>query len=180
MKSIRYVALLRGINVGGNNKVEMSKLKKVFEDLGFSDVRTYINSGNVIFESVEKDTKKLNSIIEKAIKATFRFEVKTLIRTDKELKKLCKIIPSTWKNDTEQKTDVLFLWDAFNKKSTLDTLSLTPGIDNVKYISGAIIWNIKRKEYNKSALHKIIGTTFYKNTTIRNVNTVHKLKALIE
>lgn len=177
---MKYIAFLRGINVGGNNKVEMSKLKKMFEDTGYTNVRTYINSGNIIFESPEIDTKKLNSEIEKAIKAKFKFEVKALIRTDKDLKKLCKLIPSTWKNDTKQKTDVLFLWDAFNKKSTLDTLLPKPGVDNVKYIPGAIVWNIQRRNYNKSALHKIVGTALYKNTTIRNINTVRKLNQLME
>jgi uncharacterized protein (DUF1697 family) len=62
----KYVALLRGINVGGNNRVEMTKLKKVFEELGFADVSTYINSGNVIFSSQRKDAEHFPGEIEKA------------------------------------------------------------------------------------------------------------------
>jgi uncharacterized protein (DUF1697 family) len=60
---MKYIALLRGINVGGNHKVEMKNLKALFESLGFSDVSTYINSGNVIFESNEERSVVLEKII---------------------------------------------------------------------------------------------------------------------
>lgn len=170
-----YVALLRGINVGGNKKVSMAELKKVFEKLGYEDVRTYINSGNVIFTS----SKKSFSSIEKALKKAFGFDVAVIVRDAKSIQKLNKAIPATWKNDSKQRTDVLFLWDAYDNKKSLKLFTVKPKIDNLKYVSGAIIWNFDRKNYNKSGMGKMIGTLVYKNLTARNVNTVRKLAAMM-
>jgi uncharacterized protein (DUF1697 family) len=171
----KYVALLRGINVGGNNKVEMPKLKKVFESLGFENVSTYINSGNVIFETDKKD---LEPQIEKALKKAFEFELRIVVRDAKNIKKLCKEIPKDWLNDTEQRTDVLFLWDEFDTKKSVDLIKTT-GVDTLKYIDGAIVWHVKRKDVAKSGMKKFIGSLIYKNMTARNINTVRKLNELL-
>lgn len=171
----KYVALLRGINVGGNNKVEMSKLKKVFGSLGFENVSTYINSGNVIFETDKKD---LEPLIEKVLKKTFGFSLRIVIRDAKNIKKLCKDIPKDYLNNTEQRTDVLFLRDEFNTKKSIHLIKTTE-VDTLKYIDGAIIWNVKRKDVTKSGMKKFIGTLIYKNMTARNINTVRKLNELL-
>lgn len=176
---MKYIALLRGINVGGNNKVEMSKLKKVFEELGFTNIITYINSGNVIFESAQKQPKNLAKQIEQAIHKQFGFTVRTLVKTHRDIQKLCEALPAEWKNDVDQKTDILFLWDKFDNKRSVDLLSAKPGIDNLKYSAGTIIWNLDKRNYNKSAMRKFIGTTLYKNMTARNINTVRKLAELM-
>ncbi len=176
---MKYLALLRGINVGGNCKVEMPRLKQVFESSGFSNVLTYINSGNIIFEAPARPKDKLARAIEKTLKKSFGFEIKTLVRTASEIQKLSKGIPATWTNDAEQKTDVLFLWDAFDSKSTIGEITTNSDIDSLKYISGAIAWNVHRKNYNKSGMRKFIGTKVYKHMTARNVNTVRKLASLM-
>lgn len=170
-----YVALLRGINVGGNSKVSMAELKKVFEQLGYQDVATYINSGNVIFTS----TKKNFSAIEKALKKAFGFAIRVVVRDAKNIIKVNKAIPATWKNDGKQKTDILFLWDDYDSKKSLKLINASPKIDNLKYVSGSIIWNIPRSKYNKSGMNKFFGTELYKNMTARNVNTVRKLAQLM-
>lgn len=175
----KYVALLRGINVGGNNKVEMKKLREVFESLGFSSVSTYINSGNVVFASSEK-VDGLSKKIEKALEKTFGFAIRVVVRDAKNIQALIKKIPSHWKNDSEQRTDVLFLWDEFNKKTTLSLIVTTKDIDSLLYIPGAIVWNMKRSGYNKSGMRKFIGTLVYKNMTARNINTVRKLSVLLK
>lgn len=170
-----YLALLRGINVGGNKKVSMAELKKVFEKLDYSDVRTYINSGNVVFTSSKKDFSK----IEKALKKAFGFDVAVVVRDAKSIKKLNKAIPAAWTNDAKQRTDVLFLWDEYDSKKSLKLFTVKPKIDNLKYVSGAIIWNFERKHYTKSGMGKMIGTLIYKNLTARNVNTVRKLASMM-
>lgn len=175
-----YIALLRGINVGGKAKVEMAQLKTVFESLGYTNVRTYINSGNVIFKS--QDINSLENIreeIEKALQKKFHFPVRTLLRDAQQITNLVKKIPSEWKNDSTHKTDVLFLWDDYSNKNSLDLLKINPNIDFVKYIDGSIIWHIERSNYNKSGMRTFIGTTLYKNMTARNVNTVRKLGELL-
>ncbi len=171
----KYVALLRGINVGGNNKVEMPKLKKVFESLGFENVSTYINTGNVIFETDKKD---LEPLIEKALKKAFRFELRIVIRDAENIKKLCKEIPKSWQNNTEQRTDILFLWNEFDKDKSVDLIKTTE-VDTLKYIDGAIVWNVNRKDIAKSGMKRFIGSIIYKNMTARNVNTVRKIGELM-
>ncbi len=171
-----YLALLRGINVGGNNKVSMSELKKIFESLDFTQVFTYINSGNVIFQtSAQVVTEK----IELALKKTLGFEIRVVVRDAKNIQKLCSEIPLRWKNDTEHKTDVLFLWPEFAHKKSIGLITATE-VDTLTYLDGAIVWHIDKKNYNKSGLHKFIGTHLYKNMTARNINTVRKLGELMK
>lgn len=171
----KYVALLRGINVGGNKKVEMSKLKKAFEAMGYTDVSTYINSGNVIFSSARENF----DIIEATLKNIFKFDIPVVVRSDANIKSTAKKIPKEWLNDGEQKCDVIFLWDEYDKKSTLKLIKIKEGIDELMYVPGAIIWHIGRGNYTKSAMNKFIGTSVYKNMTARNVNTVRKLAELL-
>lgn len=172
----KYVALLRGINVGGNNKVEMPRLKKAFESLGFSNVSTYINTGNVIFETSRGG---LAAVIEKALKNNFGFEIRVVVRDAKNIQKLCKILPPMWTNDADQKTDVLFLWDKYDSKKSLDLIKAT-SVDTLKYVDGAIAWNVPNKGLNKSGMKKFIGSVVYKNMTARNINTVRKLNELMK
>ena len=171
-----YVALLRGINVGGNNKIEMKKLKGLFETLGFKNVQTYINSGNVIFTT---DATGLEDTIETAIHTHFGFPVRIVIREDKNIRKLCKALPITWTNDDIKRTDILFLRDQYDSKKSLDLIKTTD-VDNLMYIPGAIIWNVARVNVTKSGLRTFIGSELYKHMTARNVNTVRKLNELLQ
>lgn len=175
----KYLALFRGINVGGKHKVEMKRLKMVFEGAGFSNVVTYINSGNVIFESNESDADALILVIKKILKESFSFDIEVLIRKSSNITKLVKKIPSDWHNDGVQKTDVLFLWDDFDNKKSLSLIKRVDGIDRVLYISGAIVWNIKVKDWGRSGMSKFTTSELYKKMTARNVNTARKLGELM-
>jgi uncharacterized protein (DUF1697 family) len=172
----KYIALLRGINVDGNNKVEMKSLQKTFENLGFDSVVTYINSGNVIFSSsVLPNVEK----IEKVIEQDFGFYVKVLIISSENLIQVCDSIPDNWLNNSEMKTDVLFLWEEFDKPETLQLIKTNPEVDSLIYSHGAIIWHVLKKDYKQSGMDKFVGTKVYKNMTARNVNTVRKLVEII-
>jgi uncharacterized protein (DUF1697 family) len=176
-----YVALLRGINVGGKNTVDMKQLKAVFEDAGMSDVKTYINSGNVIFSSKVRAKAKLVQQIEEGIAKRFGFEVRVVLRGLVEMKALVKAIPSTWTNDQKMRCDVMFLWKEFDRPSVLDQFKHDPKMEDVRYARGAVIWRIDRKDVNRSRMWRgIFGTPLYKQMTIRNCNTVRKLLALME
>lgn len=175
-----YVALLRGINVGGNNKIEMKQLRAVFEALGFSDVLTYINSGNIIFASDKNDTTNFVPEIEAALKKSFGFAVRAIVRDEKNIRTIEKTIPNDWSNDTKQRTEIMFLWDEFAKKSTLKLIPTNPDVDTLLYAGGAVIWHVAdRKQYSKSGLRKFIGTDVYQHMTARNVNTLRKLITLM-
>jgi uncharacterized protein (DUF1697 family) len=173
-----YLALLRGINVGGKTKVEMPRLKAVFEALGCQDVTTYINSGNVIF-SDKRTAKDLVPLIEAALNKEFKLSLRVVLRDAANLKKLCHKIPSKWTNDGEQKTDVMFLWEEIDSKDILQKIVIKPEIENVLHVDGALVWNIGRQNVTKGSSIKLIKTDVYLHMTVRNVNTVRKLHSLM-
>lgn len=175
---MKYVALLRGINVGGHSKVEMARLKVLFESLGFRDVYTYINSGNVIFSTTDSRPALIPKI-EQAIEREFALTVRVILRSEGSIKKLCASIPEAWTNDKTQKTDVMFLWPDIDDPQILTQLPINPDIERVMYIEGAIVWNIDRDNASRSGAIKIIGTNLYKLMTVRNINTVRKLLLLV-
>ncbi len=174
-----YVALLRGVNVGGKARVPMEELKKVFVSLGYVSVSTYINSGNVIFSTVEKSEKILEATIEQALKKEFKFRIATLVRTGESIKKLAEVIPVHWVNDASYKTDILFLWESHDSATSLKKISSNPDVDTLKYLDGVIVWHCNRSQYAKSGMHKFVGTEIYKHMTARNINTVRKLAARV-
>lgn len=175
-----YVALLRGINVGGKNKIDMKMLKQTFEKVGMNDVVTYINSGNIIFSYEDVTKTELSHILEEAIYSDFQLQIKVLIRSIDEVREIISRIPDTWKNDKKTKSDVMFLWEEIDDESVLENLVIKPGFDTVKYTPGAILWTVAKKDVSKSGISRIVGTKFYKKVTIRNVNTAHKLYELMK
>jgi len=176
---MRYVALLRGINVGGNAKIEMSRLRQVFETLGSTNVITYINSGNVLFDD-NRGRNDLPHIIEQAIQEEFALNVPVLVRTADEIQALAALIPADWSNDTVQRTDVLFLWDTIDNDEILAKVKINQDIERLIYTPGALIWNIGREHVRRGAAIKLIKTDVYKQMTIRNSTTVRKLANLLK
>ncbi len=171
---MKYVALLRGINAGKQRRVDMKKLKLVFEKLGLTDVETYINSGNVIFKS-PKSKNAVSADVIKILKDEFDFEIPVLIKTETEIKKIAKAIPDDWQNDKNQRTDIAYLFKEFDSEKIVTELPFNKDVADIRYVKGAIFWNLSRKDYDKSRLNKLIGCKFYKYMTLRNVNTARFL-----
>ncbi|WP_103107145.1 DUF1697 domain-containing protein [Brevibacillus reuszeri] len=174
-----YTALLRGINVGGKNKVDMKILKKSFEQAGMKNVVTYINSGNIIFTTTEHSKNDIAQILEKAILNTFGLHIKVLVLSLEDMKKVMSSLPESWTNDDKMRSDVLFLWEDINDESILDQLTFKPEIETVKYAPGAILWAIDKINVTKGSMTKLVGTKLYKQMTIRNVNTTRKIYELM-
>ncbi len=175
-----YVALLRGINVGGKNKVAMKQLKAVFEDGGMRSVRTYINSGNVIFDTTERARARLTQRLEDAIARRFGFRIEVLLRDLRTMRALVHAIPPEWTDDAKMRCYVMFLWDDVARPSVLEELPFKPEIDDVRYVAGAIVWRVDRKNITRSGMAKMVGTPLYKQMTIRSVNTTRKLLELMD
>jgi len=171
---MKYIALLRGINVGGNRKVEMKKLKSLFESLGFENISTYINSGNVIFESSKKQNL-IQKEIEAGIEKEFGFAVAILLKTEKEMQNIATAIPADWQNDKEYKADVAYLFPEIDSRKIMADLPFRREYLDVRYVKGALLWHLDRKNYNHSHLNKIIGHRLYQLVTVRNVNTARRL-----
>ncbi len=171
---MRYIALLRGINVGKNKRVEMARLRALFEALGCVEVSTYINSGNVIFES-SKSREVISREAGENMQKEFGFEIPAIIKTQTEMKRIAEAIPADWQNDPKQRTDVAYLFNNIDSKKVIDELPLNRDFVDVRYVKGAVFWNIDRKNYNKSRLNKLIGHELYQHMTMRNVNTARFL-----
>ena len=175
-----YVALLRGVNVGGKGTVSMTELKQTFEKAGMEQVRTYINSGNVVFASTDQDKTKLTISLERAIEEAHKLPVKVLLKTLADMRALHKKIPSTWIQGKELKCDVAFLWPDIDKPAVLNDIPVNKAYEDVRYLPGAVIRKIAYADYKKGRFHQIIGTPVYKSMTLRNTNTVRKILELME
>lgn len=174
-----YLGLLRGINVGGKNLVSMSRLKAAFERAGMEDVSTFIASGNILFRHEGKPAP-LAPLLERVIAKEFKLPIKVLLRDLKQMQATAKAIPRTWRNDDRMKCDVFFLWEEHDRAEVLKELPAKKGVDDYKYVAGAVIWRVLRKNINKTRMTKIVGTKLYAGMTIRNCSTVRKLATLME
>lgn len=175
---MKYVALLRGINVGGNRKVPMSDLKATFERAGMSDVTTYINSGNVIFTTRATDVARISSVIEKAIESEYGFPVMVLLRDADEMRTLARELGDR-ANDASTKCDVLLLAPEIDSPDVLDQLVIKADIDQVRYVPGAVLWHVDRHLVTRSGLVRVVGTDLYARITVRNCNTIRKLAEMM-
>jgi uncharacterized protein (DUF1697 family) len=179
-KLVTYVALLRGVNVGGNAMINMKALKESFEKAGYENVRTYINSGNVIFETNKTDPRKLEVSIEKILSKEYKLESKVVIRSFEEMEKLVKVLPKDWDGSKERRFNVMFLRHTIDSKDILKDLKPKEGIEDVVYKSGALLWSAYVKTLTRSSMLKVASAAIYKDMTIRNLNTTKKLYELMK
>lgn len=179
---MKYVALLRGINVGGKNKVSMTELKQYLEKAGYLNVRTYINSGNVLVES-ELGTDAVCSEIEDIILRNFALDspvIKVLVLSDNQLKAIVSKKPNGFgENPDTYHSDVIFLM-GIKSKDALEVFKPRAGVDTVWTGDGVIYSQRLSALRTKSRLNQIMSTSLYKAMTIRNWNTTVKLLELVE
>ncbi len=173
-----YVAFLRGVNVGGKGIVSMAAIKQALVALGLSDVRTYINSGNVIFSTRASQAQQLTARIEKALEQHTGMAIKVLVMDHKTLRTMIDAIPPDWVDDKTMRTYVLLLWKELDDRRILDRLPIKPGVDELRYTPGAVVWRVDRENVGRSQMNRIVGTPLYKKITIRSANTMRKLNEL--
>jgi uncharacterized protein (DUF1697 family) len=176
---MKYVALLRGVNVGGANMISMAELKAAFEDAGMSAVRTHINSGNLAFSTDIVDRKQLTEILREAVRERTGLDIDLQLRDVDELRAIVEAIPSVWRNDDSMRCDVVFLQPDVDRAGILEELGPRPGIEDALYVPGAVIWRVDRKNAARSRLTKIVGTPLYSRVTVRNCSTTRKLLELV-
>ncbi|HEX2906168.1 MAG TPA: DUF1697 domain-containing protein [Phototrophicaceae bacterium] len=177
-----YIILLRGINVGGKNKVPMAGLKKCLEALGFSNVLTYIASGNVILES-DHPTDEIKAQIEAALPENFKLDtqiIKVLVLTRNHLQAVIDNKPEGFGEQPEKyHSDVIFLM-GITPEEALPVFAPREGVDRI-WPGAAVIYSQRLSaERTKSRLNKIMGTPAYKSMTIRTWNTITRLLKLLE
>ena len=178
---MRYILLLRGINVGGKNKVSMSELKVLLTELGFEYVASYINSGNLFFSSVESYESCIPKI-KHLLEMNFDFSIPfTLINKDDYLKEK-ENLPEWWYQEMARR-DVLFFSCDSDRSKIVDFIEKATLYNEIVYIGkNAVFWGkYDESEYMKTTYHKkLIKQDFYKQITIRNGNTFEKIAEIFE
>jgi uncharacterized protein (DUF1697 family) len=177
---MKYVALLRGINVGGNNIIKMADLKVACETAGFSNVITFIQSGNVIFESSETNSEKITKKLETTFSKAFNYQSKIVLRSLPQLKKVLKEMPADWKTRQDIRCYVAFIKEPITADDVLKEVELRDDVDYVKKSEGVLYFTTVLSEITKSKLGKIIVKKIFQNVTIRNLNSTKKILALME
>ena len=174
-----FVALLRAVNVGGNNMISMRALKESFETMGFTDVTTYINSGNIIFKSKETDARKLETKIERMMVKDYDLDSKVVVRTMAEMEKLVAALPKSWDSDNSRRYYVIFLRHTIDSEDILSELPPNPEVEEIAYHPGTLLWSALISELTRSKIQKLSTRKIYKDMTIRNLNTTKKLLTLM-
>jgi uncharacterized protein (DUF1697 family) len=176
----QYVALLRGINVGGNNLIPMAKLKACFVESGFENVSTYIASGNVLFEASEP-AAKLERRIEQILTATFSYQSSVVLRSKKQMKDVVARAPKGFGSEpAKYRYDVLFLKSTLTPRIAMKSVLMKEGVDAAYTGPGVLYFSRLVAKATQSRLSKIASSPIYKSLTIRNWNTTTKLVALME
>ena len=176
-----YVALLRGINVGGNNIIKMNALKACFESLGFKDVRTYIQSGNVLFRAAGSNQASLTKRIETALSKSFNYKSRVVLRSQKQLKAIVAKAPKGFGSDQDTyRYDVLFLKAPLTASKAMKSVSMKEGVDEAYAGKDVLYFSRLISKATQSRLSRIASMPVYQNMTIRNWNTTTKLLNLLE
>lgn len=176
-----YVALLRGINVGGKNLIKMTDLATCFESLGLENVRTYIQSGNVIFSADKSDSAGLASRLESVLSNTFDYESTVVVRSDKEMKDIVKRAPKGFGSDPgTYRYDVIFLKEPLTASEAIKSISVKEGVDQAFAGKGVLYFSRLVSKASSSRLTRIVGMPIYQSMTIRNWNTTTKLLSMME
>ena len=176
-----WVALLRGINVGGANVIPMVGLRAAFEAIGFRDVRTYIQSGNVMFRAPVADARRREARIERALSAEFSYAATVVLRSAAQLRAIVRAAPRGFGTaPLEFRYDVVFLKASLTAEDVLAAVRTRDGVDRAWPGEGVVYFSRLISRATQSHLSRIATLPLYKQVTIRNWNTTTRLSRLIE
>ncbi len=156
----------------------MADLKAVFEKNGFTNVLTYIQSGNVIFDSDENE-KELEEKIESILSKAFDYKSTVLVRSQEEIKKVLSEVPKEWKKSKDLRCYITFIKE-ISAKETAKEVELQEGVDFVKVGEGVLYLSTTLDGLRKSKISKLITKKIYRYMTMRNYNTTQKILELME
>jgi uncharacterized protein (DUF1697 family) len=177
---MKYVALLRGVNVGGNSIIKMADLKETVEKSGFTNVKTFINSGNVIFESGEKNSVKIATVLEAALKKRFNLESRVILRTYEQFKQILSEVPADWKKQKDIRCYIAFIREPLTAQDVIKQIQLKEGVDFVQAGKGVVYMTTLMSGLTKSGFTRLIAKPVYKGITMRNYTTAKKLLTLMD
>ena len=177
----RYVALLRGININGKNKISMAELKKGFAALDFTEVTTYLNSGNVVFSNAIEDKNTLTNKIAFMIKDRFRLDIPVFVILREELEELLNNAPDWWGDDNKEIYDnIIFIMPPLSYEKFYEEIgNPKEEYEKVYHYKNVVFWSFNRKLYQKTNWwSKTASAKVRDKITIRTANTVRKVVRL--
>ena len=173
----RYIAFLRAINVGGHT-VKMDRLRQIFESLGFSDVETFIASGNVVFRTTRPNVKALEKMIETKLRGALGYEVAAFIRTESQLAAIAAYQPFRPADlKAAVALNIAFLADALDEKSRRKLTALRTDIDDFHAHEREVYWLCRKKQSESTFSNAVLEKALGRPSTLRGVNTVRKMAA---
>jgi uncharacterized protein (DUF1697 family) len=176
-----YVALLRGINVGGKNLIKMPALKASFEAGGFEEVATYIQSGNVLFQTARSSAAMLTRRIEEILSAAFDYRANVVVRSHSQMRAVVEGAPKGYGTDPATYLyDVIFLKEPLAAKTALKSVPTKEGVDEVYAGRGVLYCSRLRSRATQSQINRVPSLSIYQSMTLRNWNTTTKLLRMMD
>lgn len=177
---MKYAALLRGVNVGGKNLIAMTALRACLEQAGLLNVRTLIQSGNVVFEASERGAAKVTGIVEGAISATMGIPSRIVLLTHEQLRAVVANAPRGWERRTDLRRNIAFLRPGVTAAEAAEHVDVKPGVDAVTVGKGVLYMSTVLAKAGQSGLPKLVGKPVYREMTIRTYGTCQKLLAMMD
>ena len=175
-----YLALLRGINVGGKNIIRMANLRGCFEAEGFRDVLTYIQSGNVIFRAPDSTSDALTVRIEEMLASAFDYQAKVVLRSREQMEAVVAGAPAGFGSQPDQyRYDTLFLRDSLTAEDAMREVLVRSGVDEAWAGDGVLYFSRLISQASRSYLSRLVSMPVYQEMTIRNWNTTTRLLRLM-
>ena len=174
----RYIALLRGINISGKNKVPMAELRKCFETLDFMEVKTCLNSGNVIFSCKDTDAAELVNRIERMIQHLFSLNIPVFVIPQEELADILRHAPDWWGTENQEIYDnlIFILPPATFPDMYHEIGAPKEGLEQIQEYQSVVFWSFSRKDYQKTNWWpKTASVPLGSKLTIRTANTIRKI-----
>jgi uncharacterized protein (DUF1697 family) len=175
---MRYVALLRGINVGGKAVIRMADLRECAAGLGLEDVATYIASGNLLFRTARRRVPELETSLEESLQARFGLPLRLVVRSAAEISRIAESIPAEWVGAPHLRVTVAFLLREADDQRLAAQLRPRERVDELTTAPGALIWATRRDALTRTGL-RLVGTDAYRSMTLRNLNTTLKLAEML-
>jgi uncharacterized protein (DUF1697 family) len=176
---VQYLALLRGVNVGGNNLVKMADLRAAVESMGFADVATYIASGNLLFRAPRRPREELAAALESELTSRLRIDARLVLLSAAQLKAVVDGAPEGFGGDAHR-WDVVFVRRPLTAAKAFGVMELREGVDRAWPGPGVVYFSRLTARATSSRLGKVILLPEYANMTIRSWSTTAKLLALIQ
>ena len=177
----KYLALLRGINIGGKNILQKITMKDAFEALGFTNIRTYIQSGNILFRTNITGQQNHVKRIEEILANRYSINTKAVVYSESQFKTIVEKAPNYWGKNRAYRHRILFLLDNISPNSVLDHLGVPErGVEMIDLGSGVVYSSVLKTHLSKSVMRKFPTTSAYQKVTVRNHNTVLKLYHLFD